>query len=290
MITRKLDDNLPRKQYIKHQFKDLPKLHSGQRKLLMSEIDFITRYYSKYDKDKPKYILYIGASPGHHINYLNILFPELNYILYDKVESQVELKDNVIFHNKYFDDQEAVKYVNKNIFIVCDIRNLDIKKAIDSEDHEEHDKIIFDDMDAQKRWCEIIKPKSALLKFRPSWKVPYTNYFDGDIYFQIWSPSNSIELRLVPDINKIKDWDNKMIDEVVFHYNFITRREVNKSYPCIGDYHESAVEGDIIKNYLKKFTNSYSMKDICEISLSITIFLNKYINNNIDPGYLKKIE
>jgi len=294
-LTRIYSPSLPKQVYIKDQFEHLSELHSGQRKLLLSEIDFLTRYYSKYDSGT-KYLLYIGASPGYHINYLDILFPELNYILYDKVDTGVNLKKNITFINGYFDDQEAEKYKNKNIFLVCDIRNLNIKKQ---DDIKYQDQIIYEDMEFQKRWCDIIKPKASLLKFRVSWETPISTYLDGVIYFQIWSGQNSIEMRLVPDLDKkLKNYDNKNIEEVLFYYNLHTRREKNSSYPCIGNYHESAVEGDILKNYLKKFSKDSSMgssKDssmsaVCDLSMSITIFLNKYVNIKIDPKYLKKIE
>ena len=46
------------------------KIHYGQRKLLLSEIEFITNYYDELDKDKPKIFLYVGAAHGYHIYYL----------------------------------------------------------------------------------------------------------------------------------------------------------------------------------------------------------------------------
>jgi hypothetical protein len=287
-LTRIYNTSLPKEKYIESQFRHLSELHSGQRKLLMSEIDFLTRYYDKYDRSKQKYLLYIGASPGNHINYLNILFPELHYILYDKVDTQVDLKSNVTFVNKYFDNQEAEKYKNMNIFVVCDIRNLDIANHSEIKDQ---DKIILQDMNFQKKWCEIIKPKSALLKFRVSWEVPSSTYFDGVIYFQIWSGNNSTELRLVPDLNKIKTYDNKNIEEVCFYYNLHTRRELikNNKYSCIGDYHESAVEGEILEDYLKKFNKESDIINVCDLSISISIYLNKYLNIRIDPKFLKKV-
>lgn len=52
--------------------------------------------------------------------------------------------------------------------------------------------IIFDDMEMQMNLVNIIKPKQALLKFRVSYEKPITNYFDSDIYFQVWRKYGSI--------------------------------------------------------------------------------------------------
>jgi cap2 methyltransferase len=100
-------------------------------------------------------LLYIGASPGHHINYLIKMFPDINYILYDKVDTGVEPRNNVKFYKKYFTDDEANKYKNMNIFIICDIRSLEIAKFKKKSRSSNNlvDEIIYDDMTKQKKWC-----------------------------------------------------------------------------------------------------------------------------------------
>lgn len=59
-------------------------LHWGQRKLLLSEIQFITMYASK-----AKYVIYAGAAPGMHTLFLSELFPNHKFILIDPVEFKV---------------------------------------------------------------------------------------------------------------------------------------------------------------------------------------------------------
>ena len=53
-------------------------VHSGQRKLLNVEIEFITRYVSQ-----DCIVVYVGAAPGHHHRILEILFPFVFFVLYD---------------------------------------------------------------------------------------------------------------------------------------------------------------------------------------------------------------
>eukprot|EP00927_Polykrikos_kofoidii_P072197 TRINITY_DN68341_c0_g1_i1.p1 TRINITY_DN68341_c0_g1~~TRINITY_DN68341_c0_g1_i1.p1 ORF type:complete len:448 (-),score=67.16 TRINITY_DN68341_c0_g1_i1:100-1443(-) len=52
--------------------------HWGQRKLLISEIEFLTRYY-----DQAKVVVYAGAAPGVHLLCLAQLFPKLKLVLVD---------------------------------------------------------------------------------------------------------------------------------------------------------------------------------------------------------------
>ena len=77
--------------------------HIGQKKLLFSEIYFLT-IVSKYVNINDCILVYVGASPGSHINILNKLFPDLYFVLYDKKEGffndskidyLLELKKNI---------------------------------------------------------------------------------------------------------------------------------------------------------------------------------------------------
>lgn len=302
-ITRLYSEDLPQKPYQTNYFKDKPNLHNGQRKLLISEIDFLNRCYSKYDNTTPKILLYIGASPGQHVNYLVKMFPDLQYELYDSVDSRVKTQDNINFHHRYFDDTEAEKYVNKNVLLVCDIRGLDVKKNVtdDPKTHKHMEEVVYADMVKQMNWCKTIKPKAALLKFRLAWgnSAPQTTYFGGDIFFQAWAGNESTELRLIPDLNSVKTYNNKVYEQVCFYHNAVTRREkLNKSdkknsnnYSCIGEYHDSEVEGRILAEYLRVFMKTPEneiQEKVCDLSISITISLEEYgSRNKISERFLK---
>lgn len=297
-LIRKYNDNLPSQEYNQKIFRTLPLIKWGQRKLLITEIDFLTRYYDYYKKGEKKYLLYVGASPGIHINYLNYMFPDLNYILYDKVKSAVDLTPNVIFHRKYFDNEEAKKYIGMNLFFICDIRTLEtgvylrkMRKTDTEQSSEEFKKndeksseLIFDDMKMQREWCEIMKPIQSHLKFRTSWSSPTTEYYDGDLYFQPWNGAGSIEMRLVPKLGSSKLWNNKRIEEVLFYYNTVTRRTIiNKKH------HETLLEETILQEYCDKFKEMNVTPS--ELSLSISIYLLNIINKNekVDSRFLTDV-
>jgi hypothetical protein len=246
------------------------------------------------------------------------MFPNIHFILYDKVDSAVKKQSNVTFHQKYFDNEEAKKYKNMNLFFISDIRSLTVGKYLDfirsssiieegsdkfNDSQSKASEIIYQDMVFQQEWCKIINPKEASLKFRVSWETPITTYYDGTIYFQIWAGNESIELRLVPNLSSSKKWDNKEIEEICFYYNVVTRRKKlsDQNNPCIGNYHESFAEADVIERYLNKFYSKELKENtlsVCDVSLSISLYLLKGVNNikthkrlrsTVDQIFLKQV-
>ncbi len=54
--------------------------HIGQRKLLLNEIQFLSKYMPK---DVQHIILYVGAAPGEHLTIIKKMFPGNKYLLVD---------------------------------------------------------------------------------------------------------------------------------------------------------------------------------------------------------------
>jgi hypothetical protein len=115
-------------------FKQKANIHVGQRKLLLSEIQLLTMYY-KRNTIHPT-VVYVGAAPGHHIRFLHILFPKIEFILYDGAPYEPALKAAAAaaankakttyeLHNSFFTDDTcreiAARKLQKLIFI-SDIR------------------------------------------------------------------------------------------------------------------------------------------------------------------------
>ena len=77
-----LDDRMPERIY-----ESVPPVQSiaywGQRKLLFSEIQFLTNVSSYNVPLNQCVLVYIGAAGGAHIPFLAKLFPQLRMILYD---------------------------------------------------------------------------------------------------------------------------------------------------------------------------------------------------------------
>ena len=108
-FSRILNPKSRRKKYVTLPF--TRKIHNGQRKLLMTEIEFITNEYYKLDKSN-KIILYIGASTGIdsvHTYTLAKMFPEFEYHLYDKNKFYPKLYEleNVKIFKRWFTDNDS---------------------------------------------------------------------------------------------------------------------------------------------------------------------------------------
>lgn len=89
------------------------------------------------------------------------------------------------------------------------------------------------EMDDQRRWVEIIKPRQALLRF----KIPYegmesVEYLAGDLYLQPFTKRSSTEVRLQvspPDetsgMYATTRYGVKEHEECMFFHNSVTRRQ-----------------------------------------------------------------
>jgi hypothetical protein len=261
----------------------LEMMHHGQRKLLLSEIEFLTNYDNRWKKtDKNRIVVYVGAAPGFHTPYLVKLFPNITWHLYDKTQFAPKLKElsNVTLHQKYFDNQEAKKYINKNVFLISDIRNLEIRHAkestsINKSDINKSDNIVYGDMQFQMDWFKIINPSAAMFKFRLPWTPGKTTYLDGDIYYQVWAGKHSTETRLIPN-NKMKTYDNTNYEQRMFYFNRIPRRTYyNHDVGCYDHCYDCRSEIEILKRYLILMNKEPTLEAICQMGETISKLLGK---------------
>ena len=214
--------------------------HIGQRKLLLSEIEFISLMYKKYDlKDKKKVILlYVGSAPGYHIPILVKLFPNLYFHLYDpepyaiKEEPEAkasaksslcedEHRKHIKIFNEYFVNKTVEKYYNKSLkkplLFVSDIRD----PFYDTSRTDQ----LQNDMRLQQEWVLGIKPLGAMFKFRLLFNDDITKYLYGNSYLPVWGPLTTTETRLIcnkDDTNnwtKFKDYSNKDHEQRMFYFN-----------------------------------------------------------------------
>lgn len=261
-----------------------PRCHWGQKKLLLSEIQFLTRVSQLLNiKNFKEYaVVYIGAAAGHHFPILYNMFPELIWLLYDPAPFSKDIfkhpnkEKSVFVYNMFFTD-DTIKHVlqncqNRKILFMSDIRV------------EAHEITIIKDMGDQAYWGIELNAEFMLLKFRLPYdnldKVPVNNdqfrfnnnkiinpnfktnkkdtmiYLKGDIYLQIFPPPYSGELRLF-----IQQKNNKYeLDE----YNYID-----------------------IQNKIFKYNSQYRIDFICNEKICKNIPI-KYFD--LIPGYDSSIE
>ena len=274
----------------------------GQRKLLLTVLQFITNYWDPAQIPNPC-ILYIGSSPGNNIEIIAELFPEVEFHLYDPNPFKIKKSEKVHLYQQYFTDEDAHFWKNKNsgnVYFISDIRTADYTKAKNLDDNERQ---IMKDMENQMKWYNIIKPVHAHLKFR----LPYTggnrpavlSYLDGTLYKQPWAPGTSTETRLVPngDGNGItKNWDCMKYQSQLFHHNVIIRETFLYDNLCLdspellNDY-DSRCEVEILTNYLNK-RNAFSTENVKKLSRMITKRLSPTLTMEFlrkNPRYIKDV-
>lgn len=245
-------------------------LHEGQRKLLLSEIEFLTEHGNKSNT-----VVYAGAAPGYHINYLTKLFPNHNFHLYDPRKFGISKTNKIKLFQQYFTDKDAQVYAKKDVLFISDIReNL-------TPDDNDWEPIVLRNMDAQQKWVEIMEPSMAMLKFRLSWDKETQEYLDGDIYIQAWEGSTSTETRLYTDGKSKKIYDTKKYEEQLFRFNVITRMQwyphdiTPKEVPGIDHCYDCYTEIHILSEYIKKFNHN---KTVVEMMHEINKLLKKGID------------
>ncbi|KAG2378520.1 hypothetical protein C9374_008159 [Naegleria lovaniensis] len=215
---RILQDNAPREPYRRRRDELKSVIHWGQRKLLMSEIEFLTEFGFPGAT-----VVYAGAAPGNHTNFLSEMFPDLFFVLVDPSPFVCRPTDKIKIINDYFTDDLAKEYSGKNVLFISDIRTAEPQRM--SED--EVEKCVAWDNQAQMNWHHLLKPKMSMLKFRLPYKsdiTPFMEYLDGEIYLPVWGPQTTSETRLICKGGcGTKIYDTQMYQDQMFFFNTRTR-------------------------------------------------------------------
>src|SRR5579863_5410862 len=93
-------------------------IHWGQRKLLLTEIQFLVNYWDIRSVPNPV-IVYAGAAPGIHIPLLSRMFPSFIFYLYDPQPFAIKGSSTINIYNQKFTNEDAKKWANKsNVFFI----------------------------------------------------------------------------------------------------------------------------------------------------------------------------
>ena len=261
--TRKVIPKMPELKYMPSYQKVQTVIHWGQRKLLDSEIEFLTMYHKKGD-----IVVYAGAAPGTHILILSEMFPKLHFILVDPREFNSILFNvpNITIINGYLNKESAkdIKkdYKNKKILLISDIRTgLDVGRADFPTDEE-----IYADMKLQQSFYELLDPEWSMFKFRLPWESKTMSYLEGDIYLQIFAAEQSSETRLMVGKNaKKKTYNAPKYDDQLYYFNTITRCQCyDHPYSVEGMDHcyDCYTEFLLLEEYYQKVGNKDFIKKV----------------------------
>ncbi len=255
-LIRTLDPKFPKLPYMLKYHKLTTLIHWGQRKLLLSEIEFLTNYA----KDN-EIIIYAGAAPGQHVGILANMFPKQKWVLIDPREFSPNIKNipNIYLINDYLTKDLSKKlkkkFKNQKLLLISDIRTgIDVGKTESPSEQE-----VYDDMNLQKQFHKLLQPEYSQFKFRLPWSRKTQKYFDGTVYLQVWARETSAETRLVVSKNaKEKNWDNKKYEENMSYFNQIMRPQYythDYDAKCMDHCYDCSAEFHILKEYYSKYGN-----------------------------------
>lgn len=238
-------------------------LHHGQRKLLVSEIGFLTRFATN-----ETVVVYAGAAPGTHIPMLVSMFAAVPlWILVDPAPFKIDAASNIVLVQDRFTDESAKELAAryKSILFISDIRSAGAVPDKRKMSKKRFNKLnakreggIEADMADQARWVGILKPKAALLKFRLPFTPGKTRYLDGELAYQAWAPQLSAEARLTvvaEDKGRTKEYDHTTHEQRMFYFNAVTRRECIFPHGVKGDYcqcYDCSAEIVVLQAYLAR--------------------------------------
>lgn len=215
-----------------------PTVHIGQRKLFLSELQFLT----EYNKNN---CIYTGAAPGNKTHMLSKLFPNIKFILVDPNKFDIKIENNIshrkikhkdiihLYHdyptksNIYNNNKRLTLYTNKEkiklkkfiinssykIFIIEDYMNdiyaklfkdmdltfiSDIRSNIDN-DGQPTDFDIYWNYSMMYNWINILKPLCSMIKFRHIYKKN-TNIDNIHSYMDEFNTSKKFGLDFIKDI------------------------------------------------------------------------------------------
>lgn len=255
--TEGIEKNIEKKMFVNHW---------GQLKLLASEIQFFNLFLDYSSKNR-KIILYAGASPGNHIYSLYLMFPEIEFHLYDPIglmgKKGERFADNITelyknndermkLYGEYFTDEIAIQWrerkdkENLDIYFICDIRGRDKsdkellkKKGVKEEDiikiRLEDENNIAMNMESQRNWLKIIRPTKSLLKFRP-FKLSLLDKDSEEYTKRKWlTYLEGFCFRQI--FNKRDSWETRLVP-----YDNITTTEWNiEKYNSMITYHNNVL-------------------------------------------------
>lgn len=208
--------------------------HYGQRKLLMSEIEFLTLHARANDT-----IVYAGAAPGTHIPFLNRMFRALNltFVLVDPAFADAgHTPAGCECIADFFETGRGVPLRRNDaaywagradVLFISDIR-LNTSEPGHAPSSEDVDR----DMELQLAWVDAMRPRAGMLKFRLPWLPRIVQYIPGFLKLPVWGGQRTTECRLIFELDAVRKngvelyiqpYDSQDYERAMYHFNTETR-------------------------------------------------------------------
>jgi hypothetical protein len=268
--------------------------HQGQRKLFLSELEFLARHARPADAGQVA-VVYAGAATGEHIPELARWFPELEFHLYDPAEFHILSEERLHIYNEPFTDATARGWAaaGRPVLFISDVR-------VVTPGNSPRDEQVMQDMTDQLRWALLMEnvTRQCLFKFLLPYsygeRAPPSNPFaagyplgesappsllqgrclyypPGQLFKQAYHTLSGSETRwegrprqgeaLVP-------YDARAYEDLMYEHNVVTREW--KSYaqpvrgvPGLGIDYDSTRLARGVRDYLAARGRPASPLDVC---------------------------
>ncbi len=231
---RVINNDAPKKEYRRRTDEHKSVVGWAARRMFLETVEFLTTIKKQRIVRKKKerdIVLYSGAAPGHHVNILCGWFrKDFDFVVFDWRKLELTTRENLTIRQESFTDKIAKEYENKGVIFVCNT-------LVNNGKFDYDEKNIKNAMELQKCWCDVLKPKIALLDFRLPWSRGETEFFEGTIRYPVWGQPSGMDCRIevvfpksvdsdgvvTYEKPKIKKYDHKIHEERMFHFNTISR-------------------------------------------------------------------
>eukprot|EP01063_Lacrimia_lanifica_P002879 TRINITY_DN11562_c1_g1_i1.p1 TRINITY_DN11562_c1_g1~~TRINITY_DN11562_c1_g1_i1.p1 ORF type:complete len:551 (+),score=263.63 TRINITY_DN11562_c1_g1_i1:60-1712(+) len=274
-LQRHLAPDAPQTPYRRRQGEVKTTLHWNDRKLLMYETEFLTQHVPAGAKGVV--VVYLGAAPGAHLPMLSKLFPQVDFILVDKVPPMCKESKRIrvvqAVPNEELMRDLHQKFCSRAAAVLV-ISNTKASRGFDAE-NPDADPFSAEDLQKQLDYVAALPSvAAALLKLRLPYTSGTTEFAKGAVVLPVWGGQTSTETRLVPALPVEKTrYSHQAFEEQMFHFNTITRLETLPEFHpahaaherhaaavpgCGYDYrYDATAEIDILMKYAKQHGAQY---------------------------------
>ncbi|KPA79003.1 hypothetical protein ABB37_05547 [Leptomonas pyrrhocoris] len=289
-------------------------LHYGQRKLLLSEVEFFVAILQRIKTQgeragsKKVLIVYAGAACGLHLPFLFSLFGDFQFVLIDPAPFCSQVREIAATEGSCVLEliegmctPELCLRIRRSY---CDTHQLylvsDIRSGVPTgmSKNQEHTEMIQQDNAAQREWCFSLEVEAAMLKFHPPYpaaqdpKSTMYNaadttaenyvYLSGTQLLGVWAPKSSSEVRLV-----VVGPFTKGYQPPSRSYACTTHEEQCYAYNMENRYEKDChAERSILQSYLDLFPGTYASAE--QLSRTLSERLEYPFFRPLEPGFTEQ--
>lgn len=275
-------------------------------KALCSSITFLTEKCRAGDT-----VLYVGGSVSSYLFTLAKMFPTLKFKLFDhntsnflkRAKDEGIVPSNIQHYQEIFSDQVAARLLIKenleagDTLLISDLRNVTKNAwgrgyvAVTDENvvNDLHLQVclffcVFDCFfhgkepnsavaKKQENWVQLIRPRSADLKFKLPYHGPSRySFLHGQLQFQLFGKQSTSEARLIVDAPASPEdkyarvvYSRHVHDNCMYYHNFMTRLEHLDSASKIKLSYDQHMSHAILCEWMHRAFNDQNMSGIPDL-------------------------